>query len=495
MRIKIALTCAFFMPFFSYSYLDMNDLREPFHDVVKTYDCVWDGRNIGRVLSLSACTKQDSAFLSAIGDECGEVIRFFSGGETSTLFDYKKGNFGGPNNSCYISTKLNKIIELTNPEETTSSVCPNSHPFPVVVNSQDKCAKNSEENNNDDSCPDLNGFDVPDLAFSAGDDTTICFPNPSGSGNACSYTSDNGVFQLPPSLASAENVNCETGEPELPYENPNDTDTPDEDGCVIKTGQKYCEAQEEDNCKFVNAAVNYDSVLECNNSCGDINGKFYCPKDTGTDPIPDINDNCTDEVFRLANPTFCSEKSDETDKNEDGKVDNTDVVEGLNTGNQLAESTLSEIKKGNADQVAEQKKLNEKSFANNQLLSSLNSKVSETNGLLEKINDKLNESSDVNSEKGSFDVSTAQSELDELKSKYQTTMSGIKTEASNLVKELNAGGGGFNSCHDLISMNGKTHTRCLDQFSDEMIPISNGILLFFTILAGFVVLGGVSKNV
>ncbi|PAJ71747.1 hypothetical protein CJF42_25045, partial [Pseudoalteromonas sp. NBT06-2] len=347
---------------------------------------------------------------------------------------------------------------------------------------------------NPEDCPQLSGLDLPDLTFS--DATQMCFPNPTGTGT-CKYNSNDGVFQLPPSLG--ESVNCDTSEPEDPFpDNPDDTDTPDENGCVTKKGKKYCAAKPEDNCKVANAAVKvgdtWDTVMTCNSGCGDIGGVFYCPETPEDDQVPEINDNCSDEVFRLANPTVCSSKTDDTtDKNQDGKVDNTDVVKGLNTGNQLTESILSELKKGNGEQTQEQKKLNEKSFATNQLLSSLNNQVGQTNKQLKKVTDKL-EQPLAEVTQGKFDIATAQGELDQIKNDYQTKMNSIKTEASNLIQNLNAGGGGFDSCHDLISMNGKVHTRCMSQFSEEMAPISNGILLFFTILSGFVVLGGVTKK-
>ena len=83
-------------------------------------------------------------------------------------------------------------------------------------------------------------------------------------------------------------------------------------------------------------------------------------------------------------------------------------------------------------------------------------------------------------QKGRFDLEAAQSDLDSMKEQYNAKVGSIKAEASNLIQKLNAGGGGFNSCHDVTSMNGKVESRCLDRFSDEMMPLSNGILFFLT---------------
>ena len=521
MRIKLALICAFFMSFFGHS-IESQDLKAAKY--THRYTSVVNGGYV-----VSHWTDMKATATGDNGKEaCGLVLNKIEGADfTTSNYDWvwrswysrfcsDSGSGSGRYTIKRCTTYNYGVCSSWTNETVTTSVTgivepdvpscpPESWPdykdLVQTSNGNYMCQKppvSVDDENNDNACPSMGSFSTPELAFSANSSTQMCFPNPNNpSGETCKYNSETGVFQLPPNLG--ESVNCETGNPDNPFpDNPDDTNTPDENGCLIKMGQKYCSAKEEDNCSLANAAVKvgdtFQGVLTCNAGCGDIDDKFYCPEVPKDDQEPEINDNCTDEVFRLANPSVCSGKTDDsTDKNGDGQTDNADVVKGLNTGNQLAESSLSELKQGNAAQLAEQQKLNEKSFATNQLLSSLNNQVSETNKQLKSIKDDLSKPLEKG-EKGSFDIATAQSELDTLKGEYQLKVDSIKLEASNLIQKLNAGGGSFDSCHEITSMNGKVETRCLSQFSDEMSIISNAILAFFTIVAGFIVLGGVTKN-
>jgi len=494
--------------FNSFSLVDLDDLRPPITTMTKSYLCGLHGtgQESGRGATIGECvTAAYSSYAASVGASVYSVETDSStpNGWTRVYLEFVCHDWQEKPYPCRGPYDFSSYSESESEAKECPPVGSPDHTHPVEMAGGMMCGKllgntgDQGDDDNEDSCPKSSGFDMPELAFGVGDSTQMCFPNPNG-GAVCKYNSDDGVFQLPPTLG--ESVNCDTGQPEDPFpDNPDDTDTPDNNGCVVKKGKKYCSAKPEDNCKVANAAVKVGdtwdtSVLTCDAGCGDIGGIFYCPDTPEDDQEPEINDNCTDEVFRLANPTVCSGKTDDTtDKNGDGKVDNSDVVKGLNTGNQLTESILSELKKGNGDQTEQQNKLNEKAFATNQLLSELNNKVSGTNNLLKKVTDKLDEPLGTVT-KGKFDIATAQSELEQINIDYQAKINSIKTEALTLIQNLNAGGGSFNSCHDLVSMNGKVYNRCLTQFSEEMTPISNGILFFFTVVAGFIVLGGASKN-
>lgn len=96
--------------------------------------------------------------------------------------------------------------------------------------------------------------------------------------------------------------------------------------------------------------------------------------------------------------------------------------------------------------------------------------------------------------KGSFDMDAANAELVIAKAELKSYFETVKNEASSLVPALNGGGGSFNTCFDVISFQGKTINKCTTEYADEMSVISKTLLFVFTVISGFIVLGGVTKT-
>jgi hypothetical protein len=96
-------------------------------------------------------------------------------------------------------------------------------------------------------------------------------------------------------------------------------------------------------------------------------------------------------------------------------------------------------------------------------------------------------------EQGSFDIAGAELELSSIKSNYESFLKNLRSQASSLITPLTTNSGSFSQCRDIIQMNGQTRQACFAPFADDMKIIGNGILLIFTISAGFLILGGVKK--
>ena len=97
-------------------------------------------------------------------------------------------------------------------------------------------------------------------------------------------------------------------------------------------------------------------------------------------------------------------------------------------------------------------------------------------------------------EKGSFDIDAAQQELEQMKADYQNYLTQIKNESATIIPAINGAASNFSSCHDIIQANGKKFNKCTNQFSDELVILSNALLFIFTAAAAFIVLGGLKRR-
>jgi hypothetical protein len=496
MQIKCVLICAFLMSFNSYALFDMTDLKEPMHNTVKNYLCGIHGTSEHNALAshptIAGCLQ---GAVDAALSNGWELMSLDSAQSPYLKLSMKQHYYtdADGNKSYRYSTKE---LNLLGEEETDSIECTNAPYIHPVVDSfgKDKCARmyTAEELENDDSCPKTT--DVPNLSFSIETGVqTLCFANPNdpASNKSCKYTSDeNGMYDLP-DLGAQEPVSCgadDTGEPIDPEELPEEPNL-DEDNCFDTANGQYCMDDPNDRCE-IETGIEGHSSYNCDAGCGKVtmNGQteFFCTGESDQDGLPSLD--CTDPEYASTNPDICAVDNN-TDKDGDGITDTKDTVQGLNElkqGQKEGNLKLDEISEGI-------KELGKKQGEGNKLLKDIKDNTGASTQSLKEIKEQLAQPLEQVTQ-GQFDISAAQAELQQIKTDYQAKMNSIKVEAVNLIQQLNAGGGSFNSCHDITSMNGKVEQRCLSQFSDEMTPISNGILFFFTVVSGFIVLGGALKN-
>ncbi|PAJ71693.1 hypothetical protein CJF42_25360, partial [Pseudoalteromonas sp. NBT06-2] len=240
------------------------------------------------------------------------------------------------------------------------------------------CAKPliEQPNENDDNCPVLGSASVGELAFTS--DSVMCFQNPADPSKQCSYSANDGAVNLPPSLG--ESIDCDTGEPKEPDQHPKD-----DDNCYVTPNGRYCEEDPNDKCAVTTSSYDNTTQMQCDTNCGTVDGVFICQEESNDDQTPSDKDkNCLDDVFRLSNPTICK-SNQETDKDGDGLVNNTDVVTGLNSIGSQNDSIID-----NLSNLAELSKTNNtKTEETNKLLANMKDDNAESNGILSSMNSKL----------------------------------------------------------------------------------------------------------
>lgn len=501
--IKAAFIVAFFMPFFSYSVVDMTDLVSPKRDVKTIYKCVV---KLNVVVShesqsgaLSACQEFVKANYAAStsgtcpADEPSFIIdygtRLTMTQGTYKPWNWADGSFGG----CANDSIIKVTGQVDNGSQSETEECPpNGSPehIHMVLDTlgQSMCAKSLS---NSESCPVTgSGGQIPDLTFSSGSE--ICFPNPTDPTQKCSYSGIDGMFSHPQGFG--ESVDCATGETEPQEPEP----TPDSDGCIsMSNGKKYCPDKAKDNCKTSSSTVGSggsDYILECNQNCGEFNGVFMCLDEPKDDQMPDENNNCSDDVFRLANPTICT-ADNTTDKNGDGVVDNTDIVDAINDTNNSQDEVINELNEL-GDKL---ENLDENGFETNQLLGSIDDTLGGVKSTLDEISEKLGADGEpiqvttntktaggLDSIFGDVEMTALTKSIEDKTLEFKTLQTTIRSELDQMVN-ITPVGGNYSSKSLAISYG--TWDVGLARFSEHFKTIGVGILFAFTCLSVFIMLG------
>ncbi|WP_151172770.1 hypothetical protein [Pseudoalteromonas ruthenica] len=265
-------------------------------------------------------------------NQCSEFFSVEKSGEwTATLgyIDLYRGKWNPEQASCEEDTTFRYNIRMSDHEDIVTKSCPPEQ-FPeyyieVVVGqlaggeSDIRCSKPYTPEN-PDSCPAQHEDSLSLINFTLNDVSHVCFDNPNGDGQ-CSYEVDNFMYRTPPELGSSEPVNCATNEPVDP-----DNIQPNDDYCYETTNGAYCNANPDDKCSVVTDTLTGDTYTKCEPNCGYINGDFFCVESSDKPVVPS---ECMDPDYQATHPEECKSNQD-TDKDGDGQVDNTDVVEAIN---------------------------------------------------------------------------------------------------------------------------------------------------------------------
>ena len=317
--------------FFSYAAYDPElgydpeDLKTPDYTET-TYQCNFLNNDLGRVLSLGACAEQVTLKIHTFFEnDCGSYVERVSGGRV-----YYMAKRTRPDGACY-GNSLDDYMSLTDEIPAGPTCPPAAAPLykNAVITGQDDdgndivmCAKPFE---NPNSCPTVSDDSLSTINFTSPDVNSVCFDNPNGEGE-CAYEVTNGMYNLPPELSTAEPVECGSNEPVTDDTPPLDP----EENCYETTNGAYCNEDPDEKCSVVTDSLTGDSYTQCQENCGYINGDFFCLDDgTDTPDEPPAPSECQDPAYRAANPNKCKSNQD-TDKDGDGQVDNTDVVEAIN---------------------------------------------------------------------------------------------------------------------------------------------------------------------
>lgn len=366
------ITMAFFMSFLSQS----QDLRDP--DIIPMYEAKYSS------ITGIAESKSDAYILMCkkwalrwnidasppdtkysftgrcVYDDGAEVIKSVWQPITKEYKEYTQIKDIYP-----VNYKLENIEKCPNPafpEYTITVINPND-------STKIMCAKPPEPKENDDDCPQIG--DVPNLSFGTGSNQTMCFANlnnPSTS-KTCNYTSDSsGMYELP-DLGAQEPIACNDGASDNDdgEQTKPDDPTKDPDGCFQSSNGKYCDADPNDTCNIV-TGLDGKTSYNCSNGCGVVNGEFMCPKENNNDGLPSLD--CSDADYAAVNDHICS-VDNVKDKDGDGQVDNSDVVQGLNELKQNQEEANDSLKKS----LDELKNLDDKANEGNKLLAKIDGKL------------------------------------------------------------------------------------------------------------------------
>lgn len=463
-RYLAVFTALFFVSFFSFAGIcDQNPTLCQGQESKNIYGCHMNGVDLGNIEQQDCIDVYDATGCRDghmhdngihVTGNCG-VLGSYSIKDTVTgCVDDDYPIFDSESNGCVIRICDDGFFG----DPTKQAVC--DRPIPTMPPECGNLALNMASKPFPPSCE----SDFPDPISDPDSDESDCrtFVNDSGEDTTVCSFDENKVCQstgvCPPGCGNVTTTdefgathhdfvcigdNAEDANPDLELSDDAKEDPFVEGACRMINGTSYCPQDEKDH---INADGKYEEL------CGYIGETFYCTEDKSVN--------------------LGHEENEDFDSLPDENATDTEVLTSINK----------DLQKGFKDISGDLGEL-EKGLSKN--LGGIADSIDDLAGAL------TGDSGVVKN--GSFDISGVQIELDTAKLEYENYFKSIKNQASGLVSSLSVSAGSFSQCKNIISFNGKTEKVCFSEFEDEMRILANGILLIFTILSGFLLLGAYRK--